>query len=156
MLVLASGCTGAETAEEGDTVYVQYTGTFNNGTVFDQSEPAEPLVFTLGQSSMIPGFEDAVYGMEIKETKNIHLTPEQAYGYYDSEKIFTIGREQIPENVEIFEGAELIMSGEGGAAFRVKVLEIGNDTVVIDANHPMAGKELNFEISLEKIEKANK
>ena len=153
MLILACGCTGTETAEEGDTVYVQYKGTLNDGTVFDQSGPGNPLVFTLGENSMIKGFEDAVYGMKTGETKSIHLTPDQAYGDYNPENTFNVSRDQIPANVELYEGAQLIMSGAGGSAFRVKVLEVGNDTVVIDANPEMAGKELNFEITLEKIDK---
>lgn len=140
-------------AEEGDMVYVQYIGTYNNGTVFDESEPGDPLVFTLGENSMITGFEDAVYGMEIGETKTIHLTPDQAYGNYNPDNIFNVSREQIPEDVELYEGAQLLMSSANGGAFKVKVLSISNDTVVLDANHQMAGKELNFDITLVEIDK---
>ncbi len=155
-LVLACGCTGssAQTAEAGDTVYIQYKGTYNNGTVFDESEPGEPIVFTLGQNSMIKGFEDAVYGMKIGDTKNIHLTPAEAYGYYNPEYVFNISSDMVPEDVEIYEGAQLIMSGVQGDVYSVIVTGISDETIEIDANHQMAGKELNFEIKLVDIDKA--
>jgi FKBP-type peptidyl-prolyl cis-trans isomerase 2 len=142
-------------AEEGDTVYVQYKGTLNDGTIFDESETGDPLVFTLGENSMITGFEDAVYGMTVGETKTIHLTPDQAYGEYNPENTLNISRDQIPEDVELYEGAQLVMAGADGSVFQVTVLSVSNDTVVLDGNSPMAGKELNFEITLEKIDKAN-
>ena len=148
--------TGADDiAEEGDTVYVQYVGTYNNGTVFDESEPGDPLVFTLGEKSMITGFEDAVYGMKIGENKSIHLTPDQAYGEYNPDYVINISRDQIPEDTELYEGAQLYMQSSTGSVFAVTVLEVTNDTVVVDANSKMAGLELNFEITLEAIDKAN-
>ncbi|MBN1432496.1 MAG: peptidylprolyl isomerase [Methanomicrobiaceae archaeon] len=153
-LFLACGCTGssAQTAETGDTVYIQYKGTYNNGTVFDESDPGDPIVFTLGQNSMIKGFEDAVYGMKVGDKKNIHLSPEEAYGNFNPDYVFNISRDMIPEDVEIYEGAQLIMSGVQGDVYSVVITGITNDTVEIDANHPMAGKELNFEINLVNIE----
>ncbi|WP_421908446.1 FKBP-type peptidyl-prolyl cis-trans isomerase [Methanolacinia petrolearia] len=141
-------------AEEGDTVSVQYIGTYNNGTVFDESEPGDPLVFTLGNKSMITGFEDAVYGMEIGETKNIHLTPEQAYGEYNPDYLINISRDMISNDTEIYEGDQIILKSADGSLFQVTVVEITNDTVVVDANSMMAGKEMNFEITLEDIDKA--
>lgn len=148
--------TGADdVAEEGDTVYVQYVGTYNNGTVFDESESGDPLVFTLGEKSMITGFEDAVYGMKIGETKSIHLTPDQAYGEYNPDYVINISRDQIPEDTELYEGAQLYMQSSTGSVFTVTVLEVTNDTVVVDANSKMAGKELNFDITLEAIDRAN-
>jgi peptidylprolyl isomerase len=142
-------------AEVGDTVYVQYVGTYNNGTVFDESEPGKPLVFTLGVNSMITGFEDAVYGMKIGETKTIHLTPDQAYGEYNPDYVINISRDQIPEDTELYEGAELFMQSNTGSVFTVTVLEVTNETVVVDANSKMVGLELNFDITLENIDKAN-
>ena len=141
-------------AEEGDIVSVQYIGTYNNGTVFDESQPGDPLVFTLGNKSMITGFEDAVYGMEIGETKSIHLTPDQAYGEYNPDYVINISRDMLSNDTEIYEGDQIILKSADGSLFQVTVLEITNDTVVVDANSMMAGKELNFEITLEDIEKA--
>ncbi|ADN36000.1 peptidylprolyl isomerase FKBP-type [Methanolacinia petrolearia DSM 11571] len=141
-------------AEEGDTVSVQYIGTYNNGTVFDESQPGDPLVFTLGNKSMITGFEDAVYGMEIGETKSIHLTPDQAYGEYNPDYLINISRDMISNDTEIYEGDQIILKSADGSLFQVTVVEITNDTVVVDANSMMAGKELNFEITLEDIDKA--
>ena len=141
-------------AEKGDIVSVQYIGTYNNGTVFDKSETGDPLVFTLGNKSMITGFEDAVYGMEIGETKSIHLTPDQAYGEYNPDYVINMSRSMISNETEIYTGEQLILRGADGSLIQVTVLEITNDTVVVDANSMMAGKELNFEITLEDIEKA--
>lgn len=152
-LILACGCTGTETAEEGDTVYVQYTGTYNDGTVFDESEPGSPLSFTLGENMMIPGFEDAVYGMKIGESKSIHLTPDQAYGYYNPDYVWNVSRDMIPEDVELYVGGQLIITGIEGDVYPATVLEISNDSVTIDVNHRMAGQELNFEITLVDIAK---
>ncbi|WP_052418599.1 FKBP-type peptidyl-prolyl cis-trans isomerase [Methanolacinia paynteri] len=141
-------------AEVGDTVSVQYIGTYNNGTVFDESESGDPLVFTLGNKSMITGFEDAVYGMEIGETKSIHLTPDQAYGEYNPDYVINMSRGMISNETEIYTGEQLILKGADGSLIQVTVLEITNDTIVVDANSMMAGKELNFEITLEDIDKA--
>ena len=141
-------------AEKGDTVSVQYIGTYNNGTVFDESESGDPLVFTLGNKSMITGFEDAVYGMEIGETKSIHLTPDQAYGEYNPDYVINMSRGMISNETEIYTGEQLILKGADGSLIQVTVLEITNDTIVVDANSMMAGKELNFEITLEDIDKA--
>lgn len=133
---------------------MQYIGTYNNGTVFDESQPGDPLVFTLGNKSMITGFEDAVYGMEIGETKSIHLTPDQAYGEYNPDYLINISRDMISNDTEIYEGDQIILKSADGSLFQVTVVEITNDTVVVDANSMMAGKELNFEITLEDIDKA--
>ena len=103
---------------------------------------------------MIKGFEDAVYGMKIGDTKNIHLTPAEAYGYYNPEYVFNISSDMVPEDVEIYEGAQLIMSGVQGDVYSVIVTGISDETIEIDANHQMAGKELNFEIKLVDIDKA--
>ena len=142
-------------AEVGDTVYVQYVGTFDNGTVFDESEAGDPLVFTLGNKSMITGFEDAVYGMKVGETKSIHLTPDQAYGEYNPDYVINISKAMISSDAEFNKGDQIILQGSDGSLVQVTVVEITNDTYVVDTNFPMAGKELNFEITLEKIEKAN-
>lgn len=155
LLLFACGCTDstADTAEAGDTVSVDYVGTFNNGTVFDESQPGEPLVFTLGTNSMITGFENAIYGMKVGETKDIHLLPEEAYGSYDQELIFKINRTQIPEEIELSPGAQLMMYGSQGDIYQVTVISYDDEKVEIDANHKMAGKELNFEVTLVNLEK---
>lgn len=141
-------------AEAGDTVYVDYIGTYNNGTVFDMSEEGQPIEFVLGDNSTISGFENAIYGMKINETKSIDLTPDEAYGEHNDSLIFNISRDNIPEDTLLYPGAILYMYGSTGSLFPVTVLNSTNETVWIDANNPMAGKELNFDITLVGLEKA--
>jgi len=131
----------------GDSVIVNYTGKLNDGTIFDSSlaEGREPLSARLGEGKLIKGFEDGLIDMEIGETKTIEILPENAYGSYNELLITEIPKENMPENVKVGETLQG-MSPQGPVI--VRVLEVRNDVIVIDANHPLAGKTLIFELEV--------
>lgn len=136
--------------ENGNTVKVHYTGTFENGEVFDSSVLRnEPITFTIGSKQVISGFEDALIGMGIGESKTVTLTPEQAYGNSVVELIQEIDRQYVPAEVKV--GETLTTQTENGQMFNVIVKEVNENTVVLDGNHPMAGKTLVFELELVEI-----
>jgi FKBP-type peptidyl-prolyl cis-trans isomerase 2 len=138
-------------AKEGDMVDVHYTGTLDDGTVFDSSEGKDPLQFTLGEKQVIPGFEDAVTGMNPGDTKTVKILPEEAYGEHREEMVLTITRDRLPENLELFVGQQLKVPQDDGGDFVVRITELGDEEVTLDANHPLAGQELTFELKLLKI-----
>ena len=139
-------------SNESKRCKVHYTGTFNDGTKFDSSyDRGEPLEFVCGAGMMIKGFDEAVKNMNIGEIVDVHLMPEEAYGMPDPEAIFTLEIAQLPgsENLEV--GQQVYLSNQYGQPFPVKVLEKEEKTITFDANHEMAGKELNFKIELVEV-----
>jgi peptidylprolyl isomerase len=138
-------------AKTGDTVHVHYTGTLTNGMPFDSSHGREPLEFTLGAGGVIAGFDDAVTGMQVGETKTVTIPAEQAYGGRRDEMVLTIPRAQVPPNVRPEVGQQLRV-GRGAEALDVVVREVTDDHVVLDANHPLAGEDLTFELELVSVE----
>lgn len=132
----------------GDTVHVHYTGTLNDGSQFDSSQGREPLQVTLGQSQVIPGFENALIGMTEGESKSVTLAAEDAYGPRHNELIHTIGRNQIPAEIELQVGSELAATDAEGRQTRLVVVELTDENVTVDANHPLAGMDLTFELQL--------
>ncbi len=149
--VFFSGCGGPAIAKNGDTVRVHYTGRLQDGTVFDSSVGGEPLEFTLGQSQIITGFEQAVIGMQVGESKTVTIPVDQAYGPYDDSMVLEVERDKLPEDLEPEVGMQLQMSqGDGGYTI-VTVTEVSETTIKIDANHPLAGKDLTFDIELVEI-----
>ena len=154
--LLIAGCGGEpETAKDGDTVSVHYHGTLDDGTVFDTSRDGDPpLQFVLGAEQMIAGFENAVRGMEVGETKTVTIPPEEAYGLPQEELFWELER-NIFEEKELYEGQRLHMQNtQTGQSFWVTVVSFDEETVIVDANHEMAGKTLTFEIELVAIEAA--
>lgn len=151
-VMLATGCSGMVKAESGDIVKVHYTGTLEDGTVFDTSVEHEPLEFTLGQGQLIPDFEQAVIGMKIGDLKTINIPADQAYGPYRDDLILVIERDQLPEDLDPEVGQQLQMTQADGEVVRVMVNDVSEATVTIDANHPLAGKDLTFEIKLIEIQ----
>ncbi len=137
-------------ATNGDTVRVHYTGTLDDGTVFDSSRERDPLEFVLGQGSLIPGFESAVEGREAGEKVCVTLPPDKAYGDVDRELIFTVPRAQVPDHIPLNVGVPLQLSNEQGQ-MDVTITEVGADEITLDANHPLAGKTLTFEIEIVEI-----
>lgn len=138
-------------AQNGDTVQVHYTGTLEDGTVFDTSADGEPLEFTLGEGRLIPGFESGVVGMAIDESKTITIPAEQAYGPYRPELVVQLARSEFPEEMELQPGQHLQMGREGHPPMILRVAEATDAEVTLDANHPLAGKELTFEVRLVAI-----
>lgn len=139
------------TAQPGDTVHVHYTGTLDDGSEFDSSRGRDPLIFTLGSGQVVPGFDAAVTGMAVGEQKTVTLPAAQAYGDPRPELVLRVPRDQFPAGMEIDIGTRLQV-GRGGQAFPVTVVEIDGDTVVLDANHRLAGEDLTFALELTKVE----
>lgn len=139
-------------ATAGDTVKVHYTGTLEDGTVFDSSREREPLEFTIEAGQIIPGFEQAVIGMEEGEEKTVAVSPEQAYGEHHADAIVELNREELPQEIEPEVGMQLQLQGQDGRAFPAQITDIGDEIVTLDANHPLAGETLTFEIELVEVE----
>jgi len=138
-------------AQEGDEVQVHYTGKLEDGTVFDTSEDGEPLSFTIGENRVIPGFEEAVTGMEPGESKTTEVEPEQAYGEHREDMVMEMDQDQIPSEVDPEVGQQLQLRLENGQTVPVLITALGDGTVTIDANHPLAGRKLIFDIDLVDI-----
>ena len=138
-------------AAAGDTVRVHYTGRLDDGTVFDSSEGRDPIEFTLGAEAVIRGFESAVLGLEVGERRTVVLGPEDAYGPYHQDRVVVVGRERFPAELTIEPGMVLRAQGERGDLM-VTVTDITGDQVTIDGNHPLAGKQLTFDIELAGLE----
>jgi FKBP-type peptidyl-prolyl cis-trans isomerase 2 len=133
--------------KNGDKVKVEYKGTFDDGTVFDSSEKCgAPLEFEVGAGQIIPGFENAVMGMENGEEKEFKLEPSDAYGDRNPQLVQKIPKDQLPKEVE--QGMVLVVGLPNGAQIPVKVTEVTDEWVTIDLNHPLAGENLNFKIKI--------
>lgn len=139
-------------ARTGDRVRVHYKGTLDDGTVFDSSEGNEPIAFTIGAGEVIPGFERAVEGMTTGDRKTEHIDAENAYGERKDELVFTVPREQMPPGTDVSVGDMLRVGFPDGSSAAVQVADLEPNTVTLDANHPLAGKDLNFELELVAIE----
>lgn len=138
-------------ATSGNTVKVHYTGTFDDGTQFDSSRGAEPLEVTLGQGQVIPGFEQALEGMAVGDTKTVHIPAEQAYGEHSPEMVQEVDRSNIPDDIELQVGIQLQASGPDGQTFLLTVTDMNDASVTLDGNHPLAGKALNFDLEMVEI-----
>ena len=136
---------------EGNTVRVHYTGKLDDGTVFDSSAGGDPLEFTIGQGQMIPGFERGVVGMELGETRTLVIAADQAYGVHRPDGVFEIDRSEIPTTIPLEVGMQLQATGPGGRPVSMMVAALSDDKVTMDANHPLAGKDLTFEIEVVEI-----
>ena|ERR1043165_187749 len=137
--------------KNGDKVKVHYNGRLTNGETFDSSAGREPLEFEVGSGMVIKGFDDGVTGMKVGEKKTINISAEEAYGEKNPEMIIEYPREQFPEHIELKEGESLVMSSASGQQFQVRIAEIKDDVVLLDANHPLAGEELIFDLELVEI-----
>lgn len=142
------------TAAAGDTVTVHYTGTLEDGTIFDSSVEREPLRFRLGQGEVIAGFDDAVTGMQVGDSVKVELAPSDAYGERDDERVIQVDRAQIPAEIDCQPGIALQANTPDGPV-TFWVMDAADDTVTLDGNHPLAGKQLNFEIELVDIERGD-
>ena len=140
-------------SNEGKKCTVHYTGTFNDGTKFDSSyDRGEPIDFVCGAGMMIKGFDEAVKGMAIGDIIDVHLMPEEAYGMPDLENILTVEISQLPGAEDLEIDQKVFLSNPAGQSFPVKVTAKDDTTITFDANHEMAGKELNFKIELLDVE----
>ena len=148
--VIMTGCSAAQ-AKNGDTVQVNYTGKLADGTVVDSSVGREPLEFTLGVGQVIPGFEKAVLGMKVGEKKTVTIPVDEAYGPHHDDLVAEVPREKLPEDITPEVGQQLGVKRTDGGTSIVTIISVSDNTVTIDANHPLAGKGLTFEIELVKI-----
>ena len=141
--------------KKGDTVKVHYHGKLTNGSTFDSSEGREPLEFEVGGGMVIPGFDDGVTGMAIGEKKTIQIPADQAYGPKQEEMIMEFPRDRFPEDMVPEVGMQLNMSNGSGQNFPVTIVEVREAVVVLDANHPLAGEDLIFDLELVSIDGAS-
>ena len=140
----------ARAARHGDTVRVHYKGILDDGSEFDNSAGREPLEFRLGTGQVIRGFERTVTGMTVGETRTARLNPDDAYGTHRAELVLALPREQFPDELEPQVGQQLELEGDGGR-MPVVITGVGAETVTLDANHPLAGEALTFELELVEI-----
>jgi peptidylprolyl isomerase len=138
-------------AKTGDTVKVHYTGKLDDDTIFDSSEGREPLQFTIGEGRLIPDFEQAVVGMEPGETKTIQIPPDRAYGPHQEEMVMVVDRQDIPEELKPEVNQRMQVQQADGQVFIVTVTSVSESSVTLDGNHPLAGKDLTFNIQLAEI-----
>ncbi|HEX8386759.1 MAG TPA: peptidylprolyl isomerase [Rubricoccaceae bacterium] len=137
------------TATSGDTVHIHYTGTLADGSEFDSSRGREPLRFTLGAGEVVPGFDRAVDGMAVGETKTVTIPAAEAYGEHDAENTLVVPADQLPAGVRL--GDRLALGTPDGREVPVVVSELDADAATLDANHELAGKALTFEITLVRV-----
>jgi len=136
--------------ENGKVVSVHYVGKFTDGEVFDSSEGREPLQFEVGSGQLIPGFESAIIGKVVGDKVTASITPEEGYGLVREDLIVSVPLDKMPGDVEV--GQALEAQGDNGQSAQVFVKEVNEDNVVIDGNHPLAGKDLVFEIEVIEIQ----
>ncbi|HMT75353.1 MAG TPA: peptidylprolyl isomerase [Chitinophagaceae bacterium] len=137
--------------KSGDKVKVHYHGKLTNGETFDSSEGREPLEFEVGSGMVIKGFDDGVTGMVVGEKKTVNIPFAEAYGPSNPEMIVDMPKDRFPADMQIEVGMPLVMSDGQGQQFQVKIVEIKEESVMLDANHPLAGKDLIFDLELVEI-----
>lgn len=145
--------------KEGDRVKVHYTGKLDDGTVFDSSECTDdgcgcghgPIEFTVGAGEVIPGFDAGVMGLSVGESKTIHIAVDEAYGERMEEMVAVVPRGDLPPDMKPEVGQQLEVTQEDGQLFQVRIIEVTDETITIDANHPLAGKPLNFDLKVVEI-----
>lgn len=138
-------------AKSGDTVKVHYSGRLTDGTTFDSSEGRDPLEFKVGNGDVIKGFDDGVNGMSVGEKKTLHIPADEAYGQKDDNRVVEFPRTNFPPDLEPEVGMQLNMTSGSGQVFPVTIVEVADDVVILDANHPLAGQDLIFDIELVHI-----
>jgi peptidylprolyl isomerase len=135
----------------GDTVSVNYVGKLDNEVIFDSTDNRGPFQFEIGKGSLIPQFEEAIIGMNVGESKTVKISYENAYGPYSDQYIFEVKKEEFPKDIPLETGTPLQLQHDNGQVSMVKIKDVKDDLVVIDANHPLAGENLTFSITLMDI-----
>ncbi|MDJ0794043.1 MAG: peptidylprolyl isomerase [Woeseiaceae bacterium] len=138
-------------AKSGDTVRIHYTGTLDDGTQFDSSAGRDPLEFALGGGQVIPGFDNAVDGMAVGDSKTVTIPPEEAYGQRHEQLVQQVSRGALPEEIEPAVGMQLQSQSPEGQVMMLVVTEVEDESITVDANHPLAGQALTFDIELVEI-----
>ncbi|MGB8190558.1 MAG: peptidylprolyl isomerase [Chitinophagaceae bacterium] len=140
-----------EQVKNGDTVKVHYHGKLTDGTTFDSSEGRSPLEFTVGAGNVIKGFDEGVVGMSPGEKKTIHIPAEDAYGPSVDENVIEFPKSQFPADMQPEIGMQLNLRSQDGQSFPVIIAEVKDDVIILDANHPLAGKDLIFDVEVVEI-----
>jgi FKBP-type peptidyl-prolyl cis-trans isomerase 2 len=138
-------------AQNGDKVKVHYHGKLTSGETFDSSDGREPLEFTLGTGQVIKGFDDGITGMQVGDKKTVQIPVQDAYGEKSEDMIIEFPKAQFPPDMNPEVGMQLMMNNGSGQSFPVRILEVMDETVKLDANHPLAGEDLIFDIELVEI-----
>jgi peptidylprolyl isomerase len=139
------------TVENGMTIKVHYTGSLDSGEVFDSSKKREPLEVTLGQGQLIKGFENALLGMSLNEQKTITIPPEEAYGFRDENALKSFPKEQLPPDMDVQVGQTVALVSSRGQQIPANVVQVDENGVTVDLNHPLAGEALTFELEVVQI-----
>jgi FKBP-type peptidyl-prolyl cis-trans isomerase 2 len=137
--------------KKGDKIKVHYHGKLTSGETFDSSTGRDPLEFEVGSGQVIKGFDDGVTGMTVGEKKTVNIPYDEAYGPRNPEMVIEVPKDKFPEDMEVEIGLPLVMSDGQGHQFQVTIVEIKDDTVMLDANHPLAGQDLVFDLELVEI-----
>lgn len=137
--------------KSGDTVRIHYTGTLTDGSTFDSSAGRDPLEFTVGSGQIIPGLDKAMPGMEVGEKKQVTVPADEAYGQPNPAAQQAVPRAEIPDHIPLDLGTQLQVQTPDGQAMQVTVVQVTDQEVTLDANHPLAGKDLTFDIELVEI-----
>ena len=137
--------------KSGDTVRIHYTGTLQDGSVFDSSEGRDPLEFTVGAGHVIVGLDKELPGMAVGEEKTVTIQPDEAYGHIQPQARQDVPRDQFPDHIPLEVGTQLQMQTPDGRAVGVMIAEVGDEVVTLDANHPLAGKALTFAFSVVSV-----
>lgn len=138
-------------AKPGTTVSIHYTGTLEDGTQFDSSEGRDPLTFTMGEGQIIPGLESALAGLAVGDTKTVTVAAADAYGPHRPEAMQDIPRDSVPDHIPLDTGTQLQVQTQQGQTLDVVVAKVTEDTVTLDANHPLAGKDLTFAVEIVSV-----
>lgn len=138
-------------AKNGDTVKIHYTGRLDDGTVFKTSCGYKPLKFKIGKSKLIPAFQETVVGMKPGKSRTVRIAAGEAYGPRNEEMVAVVHRNKFPENIKLYVGLQIDVHQQNGEIFAAKVIDISEESVTLDANHPLAGKDLTFDIQLVEI-----
>ena len=138
-------------AKVGDTVKIHFTGKLQDETVIETSKDRDPLEFKIGDGNVIPGLEQGVIGMAAGDKKTIAISPEDAFGQPQEDLVVDIKKSELPKDVELAAGAYLNIESSNGKEFKAKVVEIKEDTVTLDANHPLAWVTINYDVELIEI-----
>jgi FKBP-type peptidyl-prolyl cis-trans isomerase 2 len=139
-------------AKPGTTVSIHYTGTLADGTTFDSSQGRDPLTFQMGEGQIIPGLESALSGMSVGEEKTVTIPSDQAYGPLNPQAVQQVPRDAVPADIPLDLGTQLQVQTPDGRALPVVVTEVTNEHVMLDANHPLAGKDLTFAVEVVGVE----
>lgn len=140
-------------AQDGDTVTITFQGTLDDGSIFDESGEGDPLVFVIGENEVLPGMEMAILDMVAGDQKTVTVPPEQGYGVRQSRLVEKVAINALPDGLELQVGGQLEVTAEDGTIFQLLIVAKNNDTVTLDANHPLAGRPLTLQIELVSIDR---